>query len=159
MNYLSVSVFMIFLILIYLDRLSSHRTVRKEILKLNKIQDKIRSEKFNIKCSTFTIGRKNLGFHYRNADLYFSEDAFIIVGYYYLFSKKIYRSFLILTTHPDYYKAIFNQADEVTVPKQLNMNSSNGEVYIEFGQASFTSTNVSIRLKNLSEDEKKLIRI
>lgn len=159
MHYLYIFVFILFFILIYLDRSYAHRIVRKEIKKLEKTQNKVIYQKFNVKCSTFTVGRKSLGFHYKNADLYFNTDAFIIVGYYYLFSKKIYRSFLILTHHLDYYKAIFSKADEVTIPKKINLNSSKGEVYIEFGEASFTSTNVSIRLKNISETEKKLINI
>ena len=53
----------------------------------------------------------------------------------------------------------FNKADEIVTPDRLNLNSTNREVYIEFGKASFTSTNVSIRLKNLSEEEKQLIKI
>jgi hypothetical protein len=57
------------------------------------------------------------------------------------------------------FKSIFNKVDEIVTPDRLNLNSTNREVYIEFGKASFTSTNVSIRLKNLSEEEKQLIKI
>ncbi|MBB5334703.1 hypothetical protein [Chryseobacterium koreense] len=159
MSYLFIFVFSIFCFIIYLDRSYSHRIVRKELEKLAKFQSKICLKKFNVKCSTFTSGRKNLGFHYRKADLYFMEDAFIIVGFYTLFSKKIYRSILILTNEIELYKQVFNKADEITIPNQLNIKSSNGEVYIDFGKPSFTSTNVLIRLKYLSDFEKKLIKI
>lgn len=145
--------------LIYWDRSYSDKIVRKELLKLGEIKNKIRLEKFNVRCSNFTSGRKNLGFHYRKADLYFVEDAFIIVGFYTLFTKKIYRSILILTNEIELYKSVFNRADEITIPNQLNLNSSNREVYIDFGESSFTSTQVSIHLKNLSDSEKKLIKI
>ncbi|WP_155845830.1 hypothetical protein [Chryseobacterium gregarium] len=159
MNYLVIFTFIIFFIIIYLDRSYSDKIVRKELQKLVEIHSKICLEKFNVKCSNFTSGRKNLGFHYRKADLYFIEDAFIIVGFYTLCTKKIYRSMLILTNEMESYKSIFDRADEITAPNQLNINSSNGEVYIDFGKSSFTSTNVSIHLKNLSDSEKKLITI
>lgn len=159
MNYIGIFVFTIFFILIYLDRSYSHKIVRKELHKLINIKNKICLEKFNVKCSTFTSGRKNLGFHYQKADLYFMEDAFIIIGFYTIFSKKIYRSILILTNELEFYRSIFNKADEVTIPNRLNTDSSNKDVYIEFGKSSFTSTNVSIRLINLSDSEKKLIRL
>lgn len=159
MNYLIILTFTIFFMLIYWDRSYSDKIVRKELLKLGEIKNKIRLEKFNVRCSNFTSGRKNLGFHYRKADLYFVEDAFIIVGFYTLFTKKIYRSILILTNEIELYKSVFNRADEITIPNQLNLNSSNREVYIDFGESSFTSTQVSIHLKNLSDSEKKLIKI
>jgi hypothetical protein len=37
------------------------------------------------------------------------------------------------------------------------LHSFGNEVYIEFGESSFSSTGVEIRLKGLSEEEKKLI--
>ncbi|WP_447951046.1 hypothetical protein [Chryseobacterium koreense] len=159
MNYLFIFALAIFFIIIYLDRSYSHKIVRKELLKLKEIKSRIELEKFNVKCSNFTSGRKNLGFHYRKADLYLLEDAFIIVGFYTIFSIKIYRSILVLTKEIEKYKAIFNKADEVITPNQLNINSTNRDVYIDFGKSSFTSTNVSIRLKNLTDSEKKLIKI
>ncbi|MCJ8153361.1 hypothetical protein MKJ01_06245 [Chryseobacterium sp. SSA4.19] len=159
MNYLVIFIFTIFFLIIYLDRSYSDKIVRKELQKLVKINNKICFKKFNVKCSNFTSGRKNLGFHYRKADLYFVEDAFIIVGFYTIFTKKIYRSILILTSELEFYRSTFNKADEVTIPNRLNTDSLNKDVYIEFGQSSFTSTNVSIHLKNLSDAEKKFITI
>lgn len=157
MNYIAIFIFTIFFIIIYLDRSYFDKIVRKEMQKLVGIKSKICLEKFNIECVNFTSGKKNLGFHYRKADLYFIEDALIIVGFYTLFTKKIYRSILILTNEIESYKSIFERADEITTPNKLNINSSNGEVYINFGKSSITSTNVSIHLKNLSDSEKKLI--
>jgi len=159
MNFIIILFFAFFLLIIYLDRSYANRIVKNEIKKLNKLENRVIYQKINASCSNFTSGRKKLGFHYRNADLYFLEDAFIIVGSYFIFSKKIFRSFLVLTHHVEDYKSIFSRADNVLTPKRLNLKSSNGEVYIEFGEASFTSTNVSIRLKNLSEAEKERINI
>ena len=159
MNYLFIFPLAIFFTIIFLDRSYSHRIVRKELKKLNEIESRIKLSKFNVTCSNFTSGRKSLGFHYRKADLYFLYDAFIVVGFYTIFSMKIYRSLLVLTKEIETYKAIFNKADEIITPNQLNLNSTSREVYIEFGKASFNSTNVSIRLKNLTDSEKKLIKI
>ncbi|MBB1643960.1 hypothetical protein A9970_08305 [Sphingobacterium sp. UME9] len=85
MKYVVTFTFSFFFIIIYFDRSHSHKTVRKEIQKLIKMKSKISLEKFDIECTNFTIGQKNLGFHYRKADLYFIEDALIIVGFYTLF--------------------------------------------------------------------------
>lgn len=159
MNYLFIFALLIFFLIIYLDRSYAHKTVVKELNKLKNLKSRIKLEKFDIKCSNFTSGRKNLGFHYRKADLFFLEDAFIVAGFYKIFSLKVYRSIAVFTKDIEKFKSIFNKADEIVTPDRLNLNSTNREVYIEFGKASFTSTNVSIRLKNLSEEEKQLIKI
>ena len=41
----------------------------------------------------------------------------------------------------------------------MNLNSFNKDVFIEFGESSFTDTNVEIRLKDLKDEDKSLIQI
>jgi hypothetical protein len=70
-----------------LDRSYAHKTVVKKLNKLKNLKSRIKLEKFDIKCSNFTSGRKILDFT-RKADLFFLEDAFIVAGFYKIFSLK-----------------------------------------------------------------------
>ncbi len=159
MNYIPFIIFPIFLIVIFYDRFYSHKKVIVELQRLKNIQFKLIAKKENVKCNTMTSGRKNIGFLYRKADLYFMNDALIIAGYFNFMQRKVYRSLLIATKSLEFYKENFVNTDEIIVPKKLNLNSFNDDVYIEFGESSFTSTNVEIRLKNLTKEEKMKIKI
>ncbi|MFC6267897.1 hypothetical protein [Frigoriflavimonas asaccharolytica] len=125
---------------------------------LKKIQFKLVNKKENVQCNSLTIGRKNLNFLFRTADLYFIDDALIIAGYYNFFKRKAFRSVIILTREQEFYMQSFANANKITTPTRLNLNSSNNDVYIEFGEASFSNTNVQIWLKNLTEIEKSQIK-
>jgi len=159
MNYIPFIIFPIFFLIIFFDRFYSHKKVVLELQKIKKMQFKLIAKKENVRCNTMTSGRKNIGFLYRKADLYFMNDALIIAGYYNFLQRKIYRSLLIATKEFKFYKENFGNADEIIIPKNLNLNSSNNDVYIEFGESNFTSTNVEIRIKNLTEEEKMQIKI
>jgi len=126
-----------------------HKSVKTKLQKFLKLESKIVLIKENVKSETFTIGLKNHRYHFRKSDLYFFDNAFVIIGFYKIVGVKIYSCIIVFSDGND-----LNTKDL----KTFNLNSSNNDVYIEFGEASFTSTNVSIRLKNLSEDEKQLIK-
>lgn len=113
----------------------------------------------NVSCNSMTSGKIKIGFLYRKADLYFMNDALIIAGYCNFMQRKLYRIILIATKSLEFYKDNFVNSDEIIVPKKLNLNSFNDDVFIEFGESSFTSTNVEIRLKNLTKEEKMQIKI
>ena len=159
MNYIPFIIFPIVFLIIFFDRFYSHKKVVQELQKIKKMEFKLIAKKENVRCSTMTSGRKKIDSLYRKADLYFMNDALIIAGYYNFLQRKIYRSLLIATQELEFYKDNFENADEVIIPKKLNLNSSNNDVYIEFGESSFTSTNVEIRIKNLTDEEKMQIKI
>ncbi len=47
---------------------------------------------------------------------------------------------------------------KITALRNINLNSFNEDVYIEFGFSKINDTNVEIRLKNLSEEYKTIIK-
>ena len=159
MNYIPFIIFPIVFLIIFFDRFYSHKKVVQELQKIKKMEFKLIAKKENVRCSTMTSGRKKIDSLYRKADLYFMNDALIIAGYYNFLQRKIYKNLLIATQELEFYKDNFENADEIIIPKKLNLNSFNNDVYIEFGESSFTSTNVEIRIKNLTNEEKMQIKI
>ncbi|GIM61021.1 hypothetical protein ACF3OB_06870 [Capnocytophaga canis] len=137
------------------------RTARK---KLNKIKDlglKLNYTLYSVKCETFIsgggAGRGQHKYRFRLADLYFYENALVIAGYFKIGKYKSYKTVLFLSNDN---KLILNRHNiEVKTPKKVNLNSFNSDVYIEFIISNFIETIVEIRLKHLSEEEKKQIRI
>ena len=43
---------------------------------------------------------------------------------------------------------------KIIIPKKLNLNSFNGDIYIDFVNPGFINTNVEIRLKQISDQVK-----
>lgn len=159
MNYTPFIFFSLFYIIIFFNRFYTHKRIVVELQKLNNIATKLIAKKKDVKCNTLTSGRKKVGFSYRNADLYFMNDALIVAGYFNFMKRKVYCSLLIATKELEFYTLNFVNADEVIAPKNINLNSFNNDVFLEFGESSFKSTNVDLRIKNLTVEEKKLINI
>lgn len=130
------------------------KTKLEQILNLGKTN---LLKKENVSSQTFTVGLRNFRYHFRKSDLYFYDDAFVIVGFYKIFKIKVYSCIILIsnTEQFDSNKGLKNIL--VKNLKNFNLRSSNNSVYIEFGEASFASTNISVRLKNLSENEKQAI--
>ena len=127
-----------------------HKAVKNKLQKILNLEEKIVLIKENVKSETFTVGLKNHRYHFRKSDLYFFDNAFVIIGFYKIVGVKTYTCIIVFSDG--------NDLDTKDL-KTFNLNSSNNDIYIEFGKASFTSTNVSVRLKNISKEEKQLIKI
>ena len=134
----------------FIQKNSYAQTVKQlETLRSQSVE-KIIHEKKSVKSRTFTIGRKNNSYHFRKCDLIFLEKSLAIVPFYNIGKYKIYSNFFLITGDTIVGIAKLNRFD---------LNASGDDVRIEFGQAGFTTVNVEIRLKNLTQDEKKLIKI
>ncbi|WP_405230768.1 hypothetical protein [Capnocytophaga stomatis] len=89
--------------------------------------------------------------------MYFYENALVIAGYFKIGKYKSYKTVLFLSNDNN---LILNRHNiEVKTAKKVNLSSFNNDVYIEFIIPSFIEKSVEIRLKHLSEEEKKQIRI
>lgn len=148
--------FSIFLFFAFALKWIEAKHTKEQLLGFQQISYQLLHKKEGVKCSNTTNGLKNGSFMFSYTDLYFYENAFIIVGYNRIFKKKLYHHIIILTNEKENYQKLFPHAT-ITLPKKFNPNSFGGDVYIEFGKFGFTSTNVTIRLKGLSEEEKELI--
>jgi len=109
-----------------------------------------------VRCSTFCSGAKNSKYIFNRCDLYLTDDAIILLGYLSIGRFKIFRSPIILTSIQARYMH-FSITSTVLAPRKLNINSFSKEVFIEFGEAGWRTTNVEVRLKGLSNEEKELI--
>ncbi|HEX8561952.1 MAG TPA: hypothetical protein VF676_03125 [Flavobacterium sp.] len=145
-----------FLILAYSIQNSQSNAVENQIKNISNLGDKILGEKLCVQCEVNTVGLRDRSFIFERADLLFLNDALILIGYYHFFKRKIYKPLIVLSQEKVFYRKSLPGA-RVFVIKNFNLNSFNGDVYLEFGEASFTKTNVEIRLKHLSEEEKRLI--
>ncbi len=104
MHYLTILFILIFFSVIFVVNLYSHNKVINEIKKIDTLQDKLIYKKENVKCDTMTYGGKKSIFMYKNADLFFMNDAFIVAGFFVFLKRKIYKSLFIATKNIKYYK-------------------------------------------------------
>ena len=139
---LSITIFMI-------SKTTRNHKVKKQIDILNDdLKDQIISRKNFVKCETFTSGRRTSAYRFNYCDLIFFKESFLIIGYDKYGNSKSFVKKIFIS------KGIVNKTEKL---KKINLHSFGNEVYIEFGESSFSSTGVEIRLKGLSEEEKKLI--
>lgn len=136
-----------------------HNQVKTKLERILNLEKKLLLKKENVRCETFTIGLRNFRYHFRRADLYFLDNTFIIIGFYKFFEIKLYSCLIIISENNVLSNEESLKDNLIKELKIFNLHSSNNNIHIEFGEASFTSTNVTIRLKNLSEKEKKLIKL
>ncbi|HUH25123.1 MAG TPA: hypothetical protein VLY87_00720 [Flavobacterium sp.] len=138
-------------------RNTNSRNVKNEINNIQKLSLKLIHEISDVKCETFTSGARNVNYLFRTADLYFYENAFLVVGFFKIGKYKFYRSALLFSNN----EILKNNKQSIKIisPKSMNLNSFNKDVYIEFGESNFTNTNVEIRIKNLKEEDKNLLKI
>ncbi|UUC44724.1 hypothetical protein [Flavobacterium cerinum] len=113
-------------------------------------KDKILYQKKSVKSETFISGRRNTGYRFKKCDLIFLENGLVIIPFYNIGKYKIYINFFLIND---------NSVSGIGKLKRFNLNSFGNAVHIEFGESSVTSTNVEIRLKNLTQEEKNLINI
>lgn len=132
------------------------KVVKKEITKIQNLNLNLNLNLQSIRCKTFTSGELNSIYLFKLADLYFYENAFLIVGYFKIGKYKLYKTAILLSNDNE---LINNPYVTVTVPKKTNLHSFNKDVYIEFGESSLSKTNVEVLIKNLNEEQKKLIKI
>lgn len=142
--------------LIFLIRNENHKDVKNTIDKILHSQLKLNGTIDSVKCKVFTSGARNPNYRFRLADLYFFENSFLIVGFIKLGNFKFYKSAILLSNNLELKQ---NNPDiKITALRNINLHSFNKDVFIEFGYSKFNDTNVEIRLKNLSEEQKNLIK-
>ena len=107
----------------------------------------------HVKCETFSSGAKNGGYYFSQCDLYVTENALVILGYSRVLSFKQLSVPLVLTTDSSFHFVRFPYA-RLIKPKKINLNSFNGDIYIEFESPGFIKTNVEIRLQGISDQVK-----
>jgi len=148
--------FVTFFGLIFLIRNENHKGVKKTIDKILHSQLKLNKIVNSVKCRVFTSGARNPNYRFRLADLYFFENSFLIVGFIKLGNFKFYKSAILLSNNIELKQ---NNPDiKITTLRNINLHSFNKDVFIEFGYSKFNATNVEIRLKNLTEEYKSLIK-
>ncbi len=140
-----------FVLLVFFSYKNSHKDALKQISFIReKYHDKILLEKSDVHCETSTSGLKNGKYLFTKCDLIFLENALAIIASRKIGKLKLYSNLIFVEN---------NIALGHGAIKRFNLNSFHGNVYIEFGESGFTSTNVTVQLKNLTLEEKKLINI
>lgn len=140
-----------FVLLVFFSYKNSHKDVLKQISFIReKYHDKILLEKSDVNCETSTSGLKNGKYLFTKCDLIFLENALAIITSRKIGRRKLYSNLIFIEN---------NTALGHGAIKRFNLNSFHGDVYIEFGESGFTSTNVTVQLKNLTPEEKDLIKI
>lgn len=134
-----------------------HNQVKTKLERILNSKKEYLLKKENVITETFTVGLRNSRYHFRKSDLYFFENAFVIVGFYKIFKIKVYSCIILISNKEEFTSDESLHNILIKNLKKFNNQSSNNSVYVEFGEASFTSTNISVRLKNLSEQEKQAI--
>lgn len=124
--------------------------LRSDLCILNKIE--------NVKCFTFVTGKRNAEYRFKRVDLVMLEDALFIFGFNNLLGKKLYTSHIIITPNYEFYKKSF---PTIKIPEKFksNLNSFNGDVYIECVESDGFYNSIEIRLENLTNEEKEFIHI
>lgn len=147
-----ITIFILTLVLlVFFSYKNSHRDVLKQTNFIReKYQDKILREKSDVDCETSTSGLKNGKYLFTKCDLIFLENALAIIASRKIGRLKLYSNLIFVEN---------NIALGHGSVKRFNLNSFHGNVYIEFGESGFTSTNVTVQLKNLTPEEKNLINI
>lgn len=148
------SVFLIFFLFSYLQNMHNLKS-KREILE--EIGDFIKISLKDCIVESSTLGAKNSAFLINKADIYFSEDAIFIFGYSSTFSLKSYSCPIILTNELASTKSQFKKAI-VKKPIKINLHSFDKDIYLEFGEANWPSTNVSWRIKGIEEHIKSKIQ-
>lgn len=154
--YFVILYFISFLILIFVIRNKNSKSVQLELVKIQNLNLKLNKFLSSVKCETFISGSINTNYLFRVADLYFYENAFLIIGYFKVGKYKFYKSALLLSNDES---LINNTNIKVISPRKLNINSFNKDVYIEFVESIYINTSIEIRLTNLKEEDKLLIKI
>lgn len=152
MSYLPILIFFLVVFLFfYMNTKRRNNEIEKKIaFNDDLLSDQIVARKNFVKCETYTSGRKTSAYRFNTCDLIFLKDSFVIIGYDDFGNSKNFTNYLKFTN------GLVNDRDKL---KKINLNSFGNDVYIEFGESSFSSTNVEIRLKNLTEEKKKLIKV
>ncbi|RWU09801.1 hypothetical protein [Pedobacter chitinilyticus] len=138
-------------LLIFFSYKNNHKDVLKQLTFIReKYHDKILLEKTDVTCETSTSGLKNGKYLFTKCDLIFLENALTIIVSRKIGKQKLYSNLIFIES-----KIALGHG----AIKRFNLHSFNGDVYIEFGESGFTSTNVTVQLKNLTPEEKNLIKI
>lgn len=118
--------------------------------------DAIVYSKKYIQAKVYTSGRKNTSLLFNLCHLYTTQDAVLLLGYKDFEVYTAYNIPILLTSNPEKYYCLADKA-QVIKPKKFNLQSFNHEVYIEFGDSGWDTTNIAIHLKGLTEEEKKYL--
>jgi hypothetical protein len=127
--------------IVIISKTTRNSKVKKQLDFLNDdINDEIVSRKNFVKCETFTSGRRTSAYRFNYCDLIFFKESFLIIGFDKYGNSKSFVKKIFISN------GIVNKTERL---KKINLHSFGNEVYIEFGESSFSSTSVEIRLKGL----------
>ncbi|OYU66165.1 MAG: hypothetical protein CFE22_10595 [Cytophagaceae bacterium BCCC1] len=152
-----VGITSVFLIFFLFSFLQNKHNLKSKIEIIGEIENFVKIKLKNCNVESSTLGAKNSAFLINKADIYFSEDSIFIFGYSPTFSSKSYSCPIILTNDFDEVSLRFRKAI-VKKPLRINLNSYNKDIFIEFGDAIWLSTNVSLRIKGIDEEIKSKIQ-
>ncbi|MES2454253.1 MAG: hypothetical protein V4594_01880 [Bacteroidota bacterium] len=107
----------------------------------------------NVKCETFSSGMKGRGYYFSRCELFITKDALVIFGKQKMFWINKFTDPLVFTTRAQEYFFKLPGA-KLIQPKNLNLNSFGGDIYIEFVVPGLINTNVEFRLIGISDEVK-----
>jgi len=111
----------------------------------------------NVKCEAFSSGMKGKGYYFSRCELFITGDALVIFGLGRIKWLRQLTDPLILTTNSAAYGFKLPGA-KLIKPKNINLHSFGGDIYIEFVQPGFIDTNVEFRLKGISNEQKERLQ-
>ncbi|MXN90650.1 hypothetical protein GR160_05380 [Flavobacterium sp. Sd200] len=162
MNYLSLLSFLLFftayfglMYFLVLKRQNENKNISDYLL--SQLDNKIIYSRKNIKADVYGSGKKNQNLYFSYCDLYVIPDAIFLITYSKFINKPMQSMPLMITNNSDLYNA-FNTNGIVPEIKKINPDSFSNEVYIDYGESTLDSTNITIHLKNLSEQERNYFR-
>lgn len=147
---ITLAILVLIVTLLFIVKRNHDDITRRISFILEKYHHNILLKKSNVSCQSSTIGLKNGKYLFTKCDLIILKDAFVIISFREIFKYKLYSNLFFIENN-----FVMGHGEL----KKFNPNSFNGVVYIEFGEASFTSTSITIQLKHLKPEEKGLISI
>jgi len=151
--YIALLPLIIFIVaIVFLNTYVAKQNKQKRQVLVDAFGDKFVFYKKYIKAEVFTSGRKNTSLIFNACHIYTTDDALFIFGYKDLGVFTIDIAPIIITNNSNHYYSA-----SVVKPKKFNPHSFNQDVYIEFGESGWQTTNVEIRLKGLTNDEKQYL--
>lgn len=151
MQTISILIMLLAVFMMIFFKRDHHLNISKKIKFIReKYYSEILLEKTDVSCESNTFGLKNEKYIFKKCDLIIFNKTFAIIPFYKIGNKKVFTTLIFVENN-----FVLGHGEL----KRLNLNSFDGDVYIEFGESGLTSTNVAIRLKHLSPEEKALIPI
>lgn len=144
-------------LMVIVNIISSYYYKKKQFRLLNLFGNNYIFKKETIKCEVYKSGAKKSGYRFNRCNLYVLDSGLLLTGSLNIMGIIMYSSSVIISKSPEKYLQYYGLA-EIVKPDKINPDSFGGSVYIEFGEGSWTTTNINIILNGLSDDEKQFFR-